>query len=118
MKNEDTNKTSTTQDAVTVKATPPEPDDRTASIEETGDEAGTSVPQELQTAERPDAPDKPETADASDASVSPAPNMKAGTGAGMAERVMSNSINATDSDAINNNLEALASGRMHLHVGT
>lgn len=118
MKNEDTNKTSATQDAATVAASPPEPDDTTAPIEEAIDEPGTSVPQEPQKAERPDAPDSPETADASDALVSPAPNMKAGTGAGMAERVMSNSINASDSDAINNNLEALASGRMHLHVGT
>lgn len=115
MKNEDTNKASETQDAVTLTASPPEPDDTIAPIEEAIDEAGISAPQEPQTSDSTDAPDSPETADAS---ISPAPNMKAGTGAGMAESVMSNSINASDSDAINNNLEALASGRMQLHVGT
>jgi hypothetical protein len=118
MKNEDTNKTSETQNAVTVTESPPEPDATTVPIEEAIDEAGASVPQEPQTSDSTDAPDSPETADASDAWVSPVPNMKAGTGAGMVERVMANSINASDSDAINNNLEALASGRMHLHVGT
>ncbi|WP_438997569.1 hypothetical protein [Candidatus Puniceispirillum sp.] len=61
-----------------------------------------------------DSPDTPEKPDNPDTSI---PDMKAGTGAGMSDAVMANSINASDGDAINNNLEALASGRMTLHVG-
>lgn len=72
------------------------------------------IPEASEIADSPDTPNQPDNPDNPDKSL---PDMKAGTGAGMSDAVMANSINASDGDAINNNLEALASGRMTLHVG-
>lgn len=69
------------------------------------------IPEASEIADSPDTPNQPDNSDTS------IPEMKAGTGAGMSDAVMVNSVNASDGDAINNNLEALASGRMTLHVG-
>ena len=63
------------------------------------------------------APDVPVASEANDAGDRSVADTKAGTGAGMSDAVMPSSIDSSDSDMINNNLEALASGRMHLHVG-
>ncbi|ADE40496.1 hypothetical protein [Candidatus Puniceispirillum marinum] len=70
--------------------------------------AAASITDSPNISEKSDNPHNPDT------SIS---DMKVGTGAGMSDAVMTNSINASDGDAINNNLEALASGRMTLHIG-
>lgn len=109
MKNTDIHKTSDTHDNETANANAPD-----TKVEEVCiDGIDETEPQEPSVSDTPNTPpDAP-----LDTSENPSPDIKAGSGAGMSDAVMPSSIDAADSDAINNNLEALASGRIHLHVG-